>query len=168
MKNPEKTDRKIEGRAGFSLIEVCLAILVVGLGLLSVFSLFPEGLRMTEEGAADTHCGLFCENMMNGLRGNAAGIANLTDWTTDSVFKKTLIKGVIPPSADAIVGTITTIQYPPASAWATGDDKKAWLRYQLSLDSVSHSATLKVWEGQYGPVASPQVVAYTEFVYKGM
>ena len=157
--------------AGFSLIEVCMAILVIGLGLLAVFSLFPSGLRMAEEGAADTHCGLFTETVMKGLHGNAAGITNLTTWADPVGFEAALIAGVIPGPA-VVTGTVKEYEFPDAAVWAAlapGDAKKAWLRYQLDVDAVNHSATLQVWEGRYGSVlSSPQAKAYTEFFFKGM
>ena len=149
-----------------------MAILVIGLGLLAVFSLFPSGLRMAEEGAADTHCGLFTETVMKGLQGNAAGITNWTTWTDPVAFKAALIAGVIPPSSAAATGAVTPLEFPDATVWAAlapGDAKKAWLRYQLDVDAVNHSATLQVWEGRYGSVlSSPQAKAYTEFFFKGM
>jgi Tfp pilus assembly protein PilV len=153
--------------AGFSLIEVCMAILVIGLGLLAVFSLFPSGLRMAEEGAADTHCGLFTETVMKGLQGNAAGITNWATWSDPVGFEAALIAGVI-PGTSTVTKVTTTCSFPEASAWASGDATKAYLRYQLDVDAASHSATLQVWDGQYGSLLFPQVKAYTEFSFKGM
>ena len=57
--------------AGFSLIEVNLAILVIGLGLLVVFALFPAGLREGENALTDTHTALFAETLLNGIRAKA-------------------------------------------------------------------------------------------------
>jgi len=141
-----------------------MAILVIGLGLLAVFSLFPSGLRMAEEGAADTHCGLFTETVMKGLQGNAAGITNWATWSDPVGFEAALIAGVI-PGTSTVTKVTTTCSFPEASAWASGDATKAWLRYKL--DVVNHTATLQVWEGRYGS-SFPQVNAYTEFSFKGM
>ena len=156
--------------AGFSLIEVCMAILVIGLGLLAVFSLFPSGLRMAEEGAADTHCGLFAETVMKGLQGNAAGITNWATWSDTAAgggFEVALLAGVIPGDT-AVAGAVKTCQFPEAAAWATSAPRevtKSWLQYKL--DVVNHTATLQVWEGRYG-ASLPQAEAYTEFIFKGM
>jgi len=42
----------LKNKAGYSLIEVTLALLVAGVGLVAVFSLFPEGLK-SSRGAVD-------------------------------------------------------------------------------------------------------------------
>lgn len=65
---------RIGVKRGFSLVEVCLAVLVVGLGLLSVFSLFPTGLASGESAAADTEIGLFADQVLNGLQAQATEV----------------------------------------------------------------------------------------------
>jgi len=56
-------------RAGFSLIEVTLAIFVVGLGLLTLFSLFPAGLSQATTAQDDTQVALFAEYFFSEMRG---------------------------------------------------------------------------------------------------
>ncbi len=58
-------------KRGFSLVEVCLAMLVVGLGLLSIFGLFPTGLAASEDAEADTTASLFANQVLNGLQAQA-------------------------------------------------------------------------------------------------
>ncbi|MGD9873070.1 MAG: prepilin-type N-terminal cleavage/methylation domain-containing protein [Kiritimatiellia bacterium] len=52
---------------GFSLVEVCLAIAVVGIGLLGVFSLFPAGLTMNKKNTDATMSAMFAEDVLNGF-----------------------------------------------------------------------------------------------------
>jgi prepilin-type N-terminal cleavage/methylation domain-containing protein len=147
-------------RQGFTLVEVSLAVLVVGLGLLSVFSLFPAGLRSAEDDTADTRSGLFAETVMNGLRGNAAAIATWTDWENN--FASTVVRDVLGSGRDVVAnGNIVETQFP------TGGD---WLRYRLSLnvtDPNCNSARLEVCDGRYGPFDGVRVVIYTEFTFTG-
>ncbi len=53
---------RMKMKAGFSLIEVNLAILVVAGGLLQLFSLFPAGLRMSTSAMSDTRQSLFAND----------------------------------------------------------------------------------------------------------
>jgi prepilin-type N-terminal cleavage/methylation domain-containing protein len=148
--------------AGFTLIEVSLAVLVVGLGLLAVFSLFPSGLRSAEEGSADTRCGMFAETVMNGLHGNAASITNWADWCSSTNVADDLISGVL--GADVRDGGIETSVIFPAGGIPQ------YIRYKLTLtltDPDQYSALLEVVNGQYGSFANPALF-YTEFTYQGM
>ena len=56
-----------EGRAGYSLVEVTLALLVVAIGLTATFALFPEGLRATRAAVDDTEISLFAEYVFTTL-----------------------------------------------------------------------------------------------------
>jgi hypothetical protein len=67
--------RRIPGpasRPGFSLLELNMAILLVGMGMLVLFGLFPSALREGENALLDTHTALFAEFVMSGLRAEAA------------------------------------------------------------------------------------------------
>ncbi|MBR4617151.1 MAG: hypothetical protein IKO55_16205, partial [Kiritimatiellae bacterium] len=48
-------------KAGFSLIEVNVAILVIAGGMLSLFTLFPAGLRLSTAAMSDTRQVLFAD-----------------------------------------------------------------------------------------------------------
>ena len=56
--------------AGFSLVEVTLAVLVVAVGLLSVMALFPDGLRTGKKATDETYAAFFAEEVMNGIKAN--------------------------------------------------------------------------------------------------
>lgn len=66
-------------RGGFNLIEVSLAIVVVGLGLIAIFALFPAGLEAIRVASAETSNSLFAERLLNGLHARAAEM-NWTEW----------------------------------------------------------------------------------------
>ncbi len=59
--------RRREARAGYSLVEVTLALLVVAIGLTATFALFPEGLRATRAAVDDTEIALFAEYVFTTL-----------------------------------------------------------------------------------------------------
>ena len=54
-------------RAGYSLVEVTLALLVVAIGLTATFGLFPEGLKATRAAVNDTEAALFAEYVFTTL-----------------------------------------------------------------------------------------------------
>ena len=63
-------------RAGFSLVEVALAIMVIAVGLLSVFGLFPHGMESSRRALDETRAAAFAEQTFNSLR----VIAESGDW----------------------------------------------------------------------------------------
>lgn len=54
---------------GFTLVEVALALMVVSIGLLTVFSLFPAGLQLQKNAVDDTQAAMFGEMTLDGVRG---------------------------------------------------------------------------------------------------
>jgi prepilin-type N-terminal cleavage/methylation domain-containing protein len=54
-------------QAGYSLVEVTLALLVVAIGLTATFGLFPEGLKATRAAVNDTEAALFAEYVFTTL-----------------------------------------------------------------------------------------------------
>ncbi len=66
-------------QGGFNLIEVSLAIVVVGLGIISIFALFPAGLETIRVASAESSNSLFAERILNGVQARAAEM-NWTEW----------------------------------------------------------------------------------------
>lgn len=58
-------------RQGFTLIEVALAIVVVAVGIMAVFSLLGSGLDSCSKAIAETQAAIFADNVFNGLRSAA-------------------------------------------------------------------------------------------------
>ena len=147
---------RVGSRAGFSLIEVCLAVLVVGLGLLSVFSLFPTGVRFSEDSVADTRMALFAGNVLSKMRARADSITSWSVWNDKATFAQQVTQDV--PAA----GSPSTVAFPDGSS-------TEYVRYTLTVDTSDpnrYSACLKVCDGQYGGFNYPGVF-YTEFTFKG-
>jgi prepilin-type N-terminal cleavage/methylation domain-containing protein len=59
-------------KKGFTLVEVALALLVVSVGLLALFALFPAGLKLNKQAIDETQAALFAEEVLNGVRAQAA------------------------------------------------------------------------------------------------
>ena len=154
---------------GFILVEVSLAVLVIGIGLLAIFSLFPSGLRAVEDDKADTRSGLFAQTVLSGMRGNAAGVTNWGDWcygtTVQGVWyditANVLTNGV--PPRPISTGIVAAVVFPEE-----GED---YLRYRLTLNTANSNrywTLLEVEDGRYPEnVMMAPSKFYTEFYYLG-
>lgn len=154
----------MKSRQGFTLIEVALAVLAVGLGLMAIFALFPAGLQNAEDDATDTQAGLFADAVFSAIRGNAATITNASDWANNFI---PLVSAVIPAGVPSITfdGQVHGVPF------NGGNAPIPYLRYRAQItngiSSRIYSATLQVCPGQDG-LYTTQNVFYTEFVYMGM
>lgn len=160
-------------KAGFSLVEVTLALMVVAVGILSVMSLFPAGLDQNVRSIADTRMAFFAEDVFNGLQAwsqdnwdnlNQAEIpvaaadrweqAADKAWPTD--FKE--INGAWP--------TIWTNNYFIAATPPSEIEKFA-LRFSYNIitnhpRNTIKGVTLFVWSGEFGTTNNPTIF-YSEF-----
>jgi Tfp pilus assembly protein PilV len=62
-------------KAGFTLVEIALAILVVAIGVLAIFALLSSGLDNSVRAIDDTHAAMFADNVFNGLRATSVSLA---------------------------------------------------------------------------------------------
>ena len=68
----KQRQRRGRSRAGYSLVEVTLALLVVAIGLTATFALFPEGLQASRAAVNDTEVALFADYVFTTLDLTAA------------------------------------------------------------------------------------------------
>lgn len=166
-------------RSGFTLIEVSLAVLVLGLGLMAAFGLFPAGVRQNEESTADTRAALFADYVLNGMHANAAAVTNWDVWTGESGSYAHLLgnaAGAPCPNADAsgipgLAGVLATgAELEVTPDWPLSSGQK--LRYRLTIEpygSRIYTATLEVKDLADGSsFYPPDGVFRTEFIFKGM
>lgn len=160
--------REFIRKRGFTLIEINLAIFLVAMGMLTLFSLFPAGLKQIETAHESTQEALFGDYVLSTLRADAILMTNATEWLDMAEFQTLEVE--LPSGEWVQRGTTPdAVQYPDAG----GD---LWMRYILHLDDAGNnlrSATLWCSSGQYGSsiVTNFQKQAtkfYTEFFYSGM
>ena len=174
-------------RAGYSLVEVTLALLVVAIGLTATFALFPEGLKSTRAAVSDTEMGLFAEYVFSTLD-LTAGLKGGT-WTIQQtdLFKSAALarpSKVSDQSKFQLEVNKQSVFYwiPDYYGLAGGGDYDAaglqnyWtsaFTYELELIEGGgangwkypgapgvRSAVLKVWPGEYvgvTPKAAPRI-----------
>lgn len=68
-------------QSGYSLVEVSLALLVVGVGLLAVFGLFPDALSSSRKSVEATEISAFAEFVFESMEGSLA--LNYVGWDTE-------------------------------------------------------------------------------------
>lgn len=149
--------RKFINRLGFSLIEINLAIFMVAMGMLTLFSLFPSGLKQVASAHESTQEALFGDYVLSSLRADAA-LLTAPQWVT-------LTPAAFP---DFVFDSITSEQYPAGSG--------LYMRYLVQLRRVNlHVWSVTLWcsSGQYGATDAGifkerATKFYTEFFYSGM
>lgn len=170
-------------QSGFSLLEVNLAILIIALGMLVLFGLFPSGLRMGENAVADTHTAMFADTVLSGLRQKAMGVTNWSDWRnynrlTDALALKLGLPLMDPDwiirSAPAMVqGNLD----PSGPQLAFPANSGRFVHYVLDISPVAPGsrlvkANLWVWTGAGCPTNAGTFMArapwyMTELYYPG-
>ncbi len=148
-------------RQGFTLVEISLALLVISIGVLGAFSLFPHGLAEGQLASFETQAGLVGEFIFRSYRavavtqawnsinsslrvripGHEAGI-----WTGSSTTTE-----IIP---DGTVRELVLSANIPAATGGTGEAIDHAMRYRLIIeDRVAgriKRLTLYLWPGRYG------------------
>ncbi len=153
--------RKVINKRGFSLIEINLAIFMVAMGMLTLFSLFPAGLKQIESAHESTQEALFGDYVLSSLRADALLLTS-AQWAAIDPANPT---ATFP---DFTFNSIVSEQYPAGSG--------LYMRYRLQLSRISPhvwSATLWCRSGQYGATDTSTFKEratkfYTEFFYSGM
>lgn len=158
---------------GFSLVEVSLALLVVGVGLLAVFGLFVTGLDTDKASTDDTKMAFFAEEVLNGIIAKSA--------STSTTWEQTERIEVYPSAIDQWKNPLNlvirsesewkTLEYiRDAAKWGVSDSFTEYaMRYRLRIRRMSGEAgdhrayaLLEVLPGQYGPVTNSRKF-YIEF-----
>lgn len=165
-RGPMNGDRENRGGredCGFSLVEVCLALLVVTLGLTAVFGLFPSGLQSSETGTVDTRMALLAEQALGGMRARADEISSWGTWQNIGSFRTAV--------ADSGLGVAHT---PGVDGVRLNHDGAEFL-YRLAIEEGPQpeirKAVLDLWPYR-GSVKTNEYSTpsrfYTEFFYMSM
>jgi prepilin-type N-terminal cleavage/methylation domain-containing protein len=160
--NKCSSDGLPRGSRGFSLVEISLALMVVGVGMLAILGMFPAGLDQNARSISDTHAAMFAQEVFGALRVNAE-----TNWqeignniiylpaAASNNWHKNYEIGVW---LDNIVGT--NIYRHPVNPEII--DHAFRYRITLTTNGMIKSAFLRFWAGEFGQTSSPTVF-YSEF-----
>ena len=76
----------VRRRAGFSLIEVALALIVAAGGMLAIFGVFPISLRQSQNSRSDMGEMTFASTVLQTLAGNIRAIDRIDIWNDPGAF----------------------------------------------------------------------------------
>ncbi len=163
--------RRVSG--GFTLVEVALALLVVSVGILGAFSLFPSGLAASKEAVSETQAACFAQMVFDSVRASASreGIAAAT--TTGKTFNLQINTktsgGAVDSSSSGAVQISATAQTYLLKTQVSGTavDEVA-LTYRLTAPAAANNYMrrlyLEIWPSQYVNVnnQAPTFTFYTD------
>jgi prepilin-type N-terminal cleavage/methylation domain-containing protein len=165
------------GRGGFTLVEVSLAMLVVGLGLLTVFGLFPTGLNMNKLSIDETQAAMFSEEVFSGYHAKIDGDPVMWDLlgSANAPGLETVASGMWLDNGAGITVRVSNASTPVAPQYTIKyvgwDTKIAYaLRYRLVFENVTappvriKRGRLQCWSGEFGSVRTNDMTEFfTEF-----
>lgn len=168
-------------RAGYSLVEVTLALLVVAIGLTATFALFPEGLKATRAAVDDTEISLFADYVFGTLSATAAALgSDLDQGGLDARDADRYASRVLADSSGYNVADERLVHNTPGlhvfkwvarnldmgtGAWDLASQAKFWstaFTYELDWqkkrsnsgnDRDTYYAVLRVWPGEWAAIA---------------
>ena len=152
-------------RGGFSLIEINLVLLIIGVGLVALLGLFPVGLRQAGLATADTVQAVFADQVLSTLQAQSTLITNWTDWVT---FEASVLKDA------KVAGSTLKANQEVKLAGYLGVEEFT-VRYRLTFAAVAgppefggrlQRAAIQVSERADGDLAK-ETVYCTDFVFQG-
>ena len=118
--------------SAFSLMEVNIAVALVSVGLLAVFSLFPIGLRESDLSVSDSHEAMFANHILSAMESNALQIDDWEDWSKLSMFTQLVCEGINPrPDAPSEWDLGQGVAFP------VSDDSGKVMRYKMDILTIS-------------------------------
>jgi uncharacterized protein (TIGR02598 family) len=158
--------KKSAQSAGFSLVEVSLALLVAAVGLVSMLALFPAGLEAARRADAETHEALFAEEVMS----TYTALADVVPWNGLNSYKAE-------PAGPAYF-FVNNVKILPNSGTQkiVYQDKnrvtKYAIRYELRIADPRanvKSLFLRVWGSEFGPTGDEDATTfYVEIFDRGV
>lgn len=172
---------------GFSLVEVNLAVALIALGMLTLFSLFPMGLRESEMSIVDTHEATFANHVLSCIEANAMDIINWSDWANLNTCADLLVKDIFPAvsagkTTEAVPGIGTAVVFGITGMGSTyvyplippnEKNPPRILRYKIKIiptESGPARRRVEVWvkSGKYGEFNANCSIYFTDVMYSGM
>ena len=161
-------------RGGFTLIEVCLVMMIFGIAVTSLMALFPVSLRQGNQAVSDSVVTTFGDSVMNALAGRASSLQTVEDWSywkNQDRFKNEVIRGLKVyegGSDDLRLGEHTIEDY-------LGTGENVTIKYKLEIAPVNtrkfgqrlYRAILYASDNKYARIEEAGAVFVTYMYYFG-
>jgi prepilin-type N-terminal cleavage/methylation domain-containing protein len=163
-------------RAGFSLVELSLAILVVAVGLLAAYGLFPSGLNAGKRALDESQAGIFAEEVIGAIQ--AVAEDPQVSWSDlDTLSLPGMSEPGLPPPGANLWENSLELLIKPNMGMRTNkyqlQNKLFYdyvIRYDLQIGDLPgrplKAVRLETWNGEYGPT-NESLVFYTELYQTG-
>lgn len=139
---------------GFSLVEVALAMLVVGVGLFGVFALFPAGTEANRKAIQETQISQVAEFILNGFRYESEQVA-WREVKNEDTFSIAPLASVYAWENPQEVEAGSGVKKLTFSALKNPDIEEMSFRYELTVGDLNSDnrkyILLDIWYGSYGP-----------------
>lgn len=118
-------------KSGFTLIEINLVLLIVGVALVSLMGLFPVGLREADAAASDTEQAMFAERVLSAIQAKAGAITNAATWYNEDEFIAAVQSGLL--DADTRISIEGRDDDILITDYLTD---KSYMRYKIDVEQV--------------------------------
>ena len=161
-------------KTGFTLIEVCLVMMIFGIAVSSLMALFPISLRQGSMAVSDSVVTTFGDAVMNAVAGRAASseMQNWNFWKNEKTFKDKVTQGLAvdntgdPEEGPKLVyGKVETVEDYLGIGKSGGTARgQVTIKYRLDIEPVTDSsgkmkyghslyrATLFVTDNEYADI----------------
>ena len=169
-------------KKGFTLIEVCLVMMIFGVAVTSLMALFPVSLRQGNMAVSDSVVTTFADYVMNALAANAAGdeMKDWSKWNQENNFVKAIGANIYidtgggPKNGQLLKLVQGGNRYEDSIDGYLGIEK-SFIKYRLDFAPVTkpvdfdkrlYRATLRVTDNKTADISSGSVFI-TYFTYMG-
>ena len=159
---------KSASKKAFTLVEVCLVMLVFAIAISTILAFFPVALRQANSAISDSVVTSFADYVLNALQANA-GKLTWAEWSNDKEFKKAMIKDI------KLNGGRASLDYEKVELLENylggSEDNNTSIKYSLDFYAPSESSrvkqiTLYVTDNKHGSVKHGHAFV-THVVYLG-
>lgn len=156
-------------KRGFTLVEVSLALLVMSVGVLTAYALFPEGLNASKSASDDTQGALFADIVFRSYR----AVATYRPWNQIATTQVPVpgygtVWNGSGATATIIPGSTIQTYRNVANVAGVAVDELA-LRYKLEFREITPNRrmaiSLYVWSGLYGSTSPNDALFYYTELY---
>ena len=160
---------------GFSLVEVTLAMMVIAIGMLSVFSVFTAGLDQSQRSINDTKAAFFADEVFNGLLAASEaddvkdGISWFSIGLTNGCTNLIIVAEDTWENSETLDVIMDNKIHTNVYRLKGTDIENHSFRYSLGIDKKDRcikSATLCVYPGEFGSTNDPHIFYMNLFNYQ--
>jgi len=144
----------------YNIVEVTLAISIIGLGAVSIVSLFPVGLQATRDAVGDNNAGMAADNIVSYIKEELEynGLTSWNDMSNRIATSKSVTLDAS-PNEENFEGPWTDVSISPGLG-VDSDNNTAGvfrIRQGIATGITDYSAIVRVWRSSTGSTSGAVV-----------